>query len=75
MTCPDRLEGLRQLPASLPFLVIVGEQDKAFVEPSQRMAAAVGHGRLEVIAEAGHIPQFENPDAWWQTLSAYLAAI
>ena len=56
-------------------LVIVGEQDKPFVEPSQRMAATVGHGRLEVIPDAGHIPQFENPDAWWQTLSAYLAAI
>jgi pimeloyl-ACP methyl ester carboxylesterase len=71
----DRLESLRDLPRTLPVLVIVGEQDKPFILPSQRMAAAVGSGSLAVIADAGHCPQFENPDAWWQALTAYLADI
>jgi pimeloyl-ACP methyl ester carboxylesterase len=72
-TTPDRLERLRKLPASLPVLVIVGEQDKPFIGPSQAMAAAIGSGTLAVITDAGHCPQFENTDEWWQALSGFLA--
>jgi pimeloyl-ACP methyl ester carboxylesterase len=68
----DRLALLRGLPASLPTLVIVGEQDARFVEPSRRMAEAIRGARLAVIADAGHSPQFENPDGWWQALSRFL---
>jgi pimeloyl-ACP methyl ester carboxylesterase len=75
LTTPDRLEELRQLPGSLPVFVIVGEQDQAFIDPSQRMAEVVSHGKLAIIPGAGHAPQFENPDAWWEALSGYLAAI
>jgi pimeloyl-ACP methyl ester carboxylesterase len=71
----DRLHSLRQLPATLPVLVIVGEQDQQFLAPSERMAAAVGRGTLAVIPDAGHCPQFENPGVWWKTLAAYLAEI
>ena len=72
---PDRLESLRRLPASLPVLIIVGEQDQPFVEPSRQMATAVAGSTLAVIPEAGHSPQFENTDAWWQSLTGYLAAL
>jgi 3-oxoadipate enol-lactonase len=71
----DRLDSLHQLPAALPVLVIAGEQDKPFLGPSERMVAAVGCGSLAIIPDAGHSPQFENPEAWWQALSAYLADI
>ncbi len=71
----DRLESLRQLPGTLPVLVIVGEQDQPFLAPSERMAVAIGHASLAVIPDAGHCPQFENPDAWWQALTAYLTGI
>jgi pimeloyl-ACP methyl ester carboxylesterase len=71
----DRLDGLRGLPRSLPVLVIVGEQDQAFLAPSERMAAAVGLGSLAIIPDAGHCPQFENEDAWWSALTGYLASI
>jgi len=71
----DRLDSLRQLPATLPVLVIVGDQDKPFLAPSERMAAAVARGSLAIIPDAGHSPQFENQDAWWQALSAFLADI
>jgi pimeloyl-ACP methyl ester carboxylesterase len=71
----DRLEALRQLPGTLPVLVIVGEQDKPFLEPSERMAAAIRGGSLTVIPDAGHCPQFENPDSWWNALTAFLTRI
>jgi pimeloyl-ACP methyl ester carboxylesterase len=73
LTTPDRLHGLRRLPVSLPVLVIVGEQDQPFLGPSRQMATAIAGGALAVIPEAGHSPQFENTDVWWQSLSGYLA--
>ncbi len=68
----DRLDRLRSLPSSLPTLVMVGEQDGPLVGPSQRMAEAIPGGRLAVIPDAGHSPQFENPGAWWGVLSPFL---
>ncbi len=68
----DRLDRLGSLPPSLPVLVIVGEQDAAFVDSSERMAAAIPGGSLAVIPDAGHSPQFENPAAWWLALSGFL---
>lgn len=75
MVTPDRLDQLRLLPASLPVLIIVGEQDQPFVEPSQRMAAAIAGSALAIIPDAGHSPQFENSDAWWAALAGYLAGL
>jgi pimeloyl-ACP methyl ester carboxylesterase len=75
VTTADRLDSLRDLPESLPVFVIVGEQDQPFLGPSQRMAAAVGQGALAIIPNAGHCPQFENPDAWWDALAGFLAKI
>ena len=73
LTTPDRLDSLRRLPASLPVLAIVGEQDQPFIEPSRQLAAAIPGSTLAVIPDAGHSPQFENTDAWWQSLTGYLA--
>jgi pimeloyl-ACP methyl ester carboxylesterase len=67
---PDRLPALAQL--RLPALVIVGEQDEPFLEASHRMAAAIPGAVLEVIADGGHSPQFEAPDAWWAALTRFL---
>jgi len=75
MSAADRLDNLRGLPGSLPLLVIVGEQDKPFLGPSQRMAAGVGQASLEVIPDAGHSPQFENSEAWWQALATFLVKL
>ncbi|HWF80213.1 MAG TPA: alpha/beta hydrolase, partial [Streptosporangiaceae bacterium] len=72
---PDRIEYLRQLPEWLPVLVIVGEQDEPFIGPSRQMAAAITGGALAVIPDAGHSPQFENTDAWWQILTGYLTGL
>jgi 3-oxoadipate enol-lactonase len=75
MTAADRLDDLRALPVTLPVLVVVGEQDKPFLAPSRRMAEGVGQGTLAVIPDAGHSPQFENTDGWWQALAGFLAAL
>lgn len=69
----DRLDSLRTL--SMPTLVITGEQDGPIVKPSMAMADAIPGGELAVIADAGHSPQFENPDAWWNALSTFLARV
>jgi len=74
-TAADRLDSLRDLPATMPVLVIVGEQDQPFLAPSRRMASAVPRGSLAVIPDAGHCPQFENTDAWWLALTEFLASL
>ena len=56
----------------VPTLVMVGEQDTAFLAPSRRMTAAIPGARLEVIAGGGHSPQLEAPTAWWAALTAFL---
>jgi pimeloyl-ACP methyl ester carboxylesterase len=73
VTQPDetpRLGGLRQ-----PALVVVGEQDETFLDPSRAIAGAVPDARLAVIPDAGHSPQFENPDVWYRELSGFLDAL
>ncbi len=69
----DRLEDLGRLPPTLPALVVVGEEDQPFLGPSRRMADSIPGASLAVVPQAGHSPQFENPDAWWSALSGFLA--
>jgi len=71
----DRLAELAGLPAQLPTLVIVGDQDAPFIGPSKRMADTIPAATLAVVADAGHSPQFENPDQWWLVLSTFLEGI
>lgn len=69
----DRLEALGAVEA--PTLVIVGDQDKPFLASSRAMATAIPGARLEVIPDAGHSPQFENPDAWRAVLVDFLGGL
>jgi pimeloyl-ACP methyl ester carboxylesterase len=69
----DSLDVLRKL--DVPALVIAGEQDEPFLGPSTRMADALPQGRFVVVPEAGHSPQFENPDGWWDAIEAFLGGI
>jgi 3-oxoadipate enol-lactonase len=55
--------------------VLVGEQDQPFLAPSDTMAATIPGAALVVIADAGHSPQFEAPDAWWGALTGFLDAL
>jgi pimeloyl-ACP methyl ester carboxylesterase len=58
-----------------PTLVIVGEQDETFVEPSKAMAASIPNAQLVIIPNAGHSPQFENPAAWLDAMQSFLASL
>ena len=55
-----------------PTLVLVGEQDAPFVPDSEAMVATIPDARLAVIPEAGHSPQFENPERWLAALTGFL---
>jgi pimeloyl-ACP methyl ester carboxylesterase len=72
-TQADRLADLSAALADVPTLVIVGEQDRPFVPHAHALAAAIPGARLEVVADAGHSPQFENPDAYVRILTGFLA--
>jgi pimeloyl-ACP methyl ester carboxylesterase len=69
----DRLDALRSV--SMPTLVIVGEQDRPLLKQSRRMAEAVPGASYALIPDAGHSPQFENPNAWWDALHAFLVSL
>jgi 3-oxoadipate enol-lactonase len=75
ISAPDRLESLRELPGSLPALVIAGEQDTPFLSHSQRLTEAIGGATMTVIPQAGHSPQFENTGPWWEALTAFLRTV
>jgi pimeloyl-ACP methyl ester carboxylesterase len=74
-TQADRLADLAASLGDVPTLVVVGEQDSPFVPHAERMAEALARARLAVIADAGHSPQFENPDAWFEVLAGFLAEV
>ena len=75
VTCADSLEELSAMHPQPPTLVLVGEQDTPFLESAKRMADAVADATLAVIGDAGHSPQFENPDGWWEAVSRFLGTI
>lgn len=75
----DTTSGLDRLPdlerVSVPSLVLVGDEDAPFLKPSHRMTEAIPSAELVVIPDAGHSPQFENPDLWWKALTGFLAKV
>jgi 2-succinyl-6-hydroxy-2,4-cyclohexadiene-1-carboxylate synthase len=68
----DRLPALAEL--SVRTLVVVGEEDEGFLGPSHRLAETIPGATLEVIRDAAHAPQFENPDRWWKVVTRFLEA-
>jgi len=71
VTQPDRLDRLRGL-TGVPTAVIVGELDSTMLEDCRRLAAAIPGATLTVIAGAGHVPQLEQPPAWWEAITGFL---
>jgi pimeloyl-ACP methyl ester carboxylesterase len=71
----DRLDDLAAGLAGVPVLVLVGEQDRPFGPHAERMAAGIPGARQVVISDAGHSPQFENPDEWYEALTGFLAGL
>jgi len=57
----------------VPTTVIVGAADAPFLKSSEAMAATIPGACLEVIPQAAHCPQYENPDAWREVIDRHLA--
>jgi pimeloyl-ACP methyl ester carboxylesterase len=56
-----------------PTTVIVGAEDKPFLEPSEVMAKRIPGARKVVIEGGAHCPQVENPEPWFAAVDAHLA--
>ncbi len=69
----DRLSRLATL--DLPTAVIVGEHDVTMGDDCRRLAATVPGATLTVIPGAGHVPQLEQPEAWWAAVSGFLSQL
>ena len=69
----DRLGRLATV--HVPTAVIVGELDGTMGDDCRRLAATIPGATLTVIAGAGHVPQLEQPDAWWAAVSEFLAGL
>lgn len=70
---PDQLAALASV--ACPTLVIVGVEDRPFLEASRQIAATIPGAQLVVVPDAGHSPQFENPGAWLSALDDFLDAV
>jgi pimeloyl-ACP methyl ester carboxylesterase len=61
------------LPAiRVPTLVIVGDQDMPFIASCEYMAKKIPGARLEVIKDAGHSSNLDQPEAFNRVLLAFL---
>ncbi len=69
---PDQLAALRAV--TCPTLVLVGEQDQAFLAVSYEMAEVLPDAELVVVPDAGHSPQFENPGLWFAAVDRFARA-
>jgi pimeloyl-ACP methyl ester carboxylesterase len=60
---------------SVPTLVIVGDQDTPFLAPCEYMAKKIPGARLEVITDAGHSSNLDQPEAFNRVLRAFLDSL
>ena len=69
---PDQQKTLRK--ANVPTLILAGAADT--IVPRRRaefLARMMPQGCLEIIAEAGHLPQLEQPEAVTSALQIFLS--
>ncbi|MHB9034240.1 MAG: alpha/beta fold hydrolase [Anaerolineae bacterium] len=56
----------------MPVLVITGDDDRVVpIRDARRLAQAIPHASLQIIADCGHLPQQECPDAFISALDAF----
>ena len=70
---PDlMIDGLKRI--TCPVLIIVGEKDDLFLEPSRIMAEAIPDCRRVVLPGVGHMTAIEAPERLTAEVAAFLAA-
>lgn len=77
MAMADRPDSVSLLPSlACPTLVVVGEQDQATpVADARLMAERIPGARLELIPDAGHLPNLEQPALFNERLARFLASL
>jgi pimeloyl-ACP methyl ester carboxylesterase len=60
---------------AVPTLIIVGDQDQPFLAPCEYMAKKIPGARLEVIANAGHSSNLDQPAAFNRVLRDFLESL
>ena len=60
---------------AVPTLIVVGANDTTFLAGSHYMAEKIPGAVLEVIADAGHSPNADQPEEFARATSAFLRAI
>ncbi len=58
---------------SAPTLIIVGEDDVAFHQPTESLSRSLSNAKRHVVPEAIHHPHIEKPQAFNELLLAFLA--
>ena len=60
---------------SVPTLVIVGDRDEPFVAPCEYMAKKIPGARLEVVKDAGHSSNLDQPEAFNRVFVEFLDSL
>ena len=60
---------------SVPTLIIVGDRDQPFLAPCEYMAKKIPGARLEVIRDAGHSSNLDQPEAFNRVLLDFLDSL
>jgi pimeloyl-ACP methyl ester carboxylesterase len=58
-----------------PALVVVGEEDEAYLQAAEVMAAKLPQARRVTIPRAGHIVNIEEPEAFNAEIVKFLAEL
>jgi 3-oxoadipate enol-lactonase len=80
IACANAMSSRRSLlgevgAVSVPTLIICGETDEPFLEPSRQMHEAIPGSELVIIPGAGHGPQMEAPAEFNRVLSEFLSRV
>lgn len=65
----------RLISVKVPALVICGEKDAPFLEPSRRLHEAIPGSEFTIISGSGHGPPMEAPDEFNRVLTEFLAKV
>ncbi len=60
---------------AVPTLIVCGERDEPFMEPSRRMHEAIPGSEFVIVPGAGHSPQFETPVEFNRVLVGFLSRV
>ena len=67
---------LESLPAiEVPTLIVVGESDTPFLAGSRYMSEKIPGAKLEVIANAGHSPNADQPEEFARVVTGFLRSV